>query len=148
MIKLKNTKDFKIYVAMKHMGNITKKIKNYPFMLQKKPCTVMELVEEMVISCVSSFKERAKNAKSPMPLTDEQYTAMQEIGKLAFGVHYNEKEIDVEKAVQVASDAIKDGLVRIFKDNDELTDLNGKIDINEGDSFTVVRLTMLSGRMW
>lgn len=145
---MKNTKVFKIYVAMKHMGNITKKIKNYPFMLQKKPCTVMELVEEMVISCVSSFKERAKNAKSPMPLTDEQYTAMQEIGKLAFGVHYNEKEIDLEKAVQVASDAVKDGLVRIFKDNEELTDLNEKIDITEGDSFTVVRLTMLSGRMW
>lgn len=145
---MKNTKGFKIYVAMKHMGNITKKIKNYPFMLQKKPCTVMELVEEMVISCVSSFKERAKNAKSPMPLTDEQYAAMQEIGKLAFGVHYNEKEIDSEKAVQVASDAVKDGLVRIFKDNEELTDLNEKIDITEGDSFTVVRLTMLSGRMW
>ena len=145
---MKNTKVFKIYVAMKHMGNITKKIKNYPFMLQKKPCTVMELVEEMVISCVSSFKERAKNAKSPMPLTDEQYAAMQEIGKLAFGVHYNEKEIDLEKAVQVASDAVKDGLVRIFKDNEELTDLNEKIDITEGDSFTVVKLTMLSGRMW
>ena len=28
------------------------------------------------------------------------------------------------------------------------TNENGKIDITEGDSFTVVRLTMLSGRMW
>ena len=96
---MKNTKGFKIYVAMKHMGNITKKIKNYPFILQKKPYTVMELVEEMVISCGSSFKERAKNAKSPMPLTDEQYAAMQEIGKLAFGVHYNEKEIEFIKSM-------------------------------------------------
>ncbi len=145
---MKNTEGFKIYVVMKHMGNITKKIKNYPFMLAKKPNTLSELVEEMVISCVLSYIERAKSAKNPKPPTDEQYAAMEEIGKLAFGVHYNEKEIDEEKAVKCALEAVNDGLVRIFKDNEELTDLNGKIEINEGDIFTVVRLTMLSGRMW
>ena len=80
--------------------------------------------------------------------TDEQYDGMREIGKFAFGVHYNENEIDEAKAIQTAIDAVTDGLVRVFKGNDEITDLDAEIEISEGDVFTFVRLTMLSGRMW
>jgi hypothetical protein len=73
---------------------------------------------------------------------------MREVGKFAFGVHYNENEIDEAKAIQTAIDAVTDGLVRVFKGNDEITDLDAEIEIAEGDVFTFVRLTMLSGRMW
>ena len=41
-----------------------------------------------------------------------------------------------------------DGLVRVFKGNSEITDLDTEVEITEGDVFTFVRLIMLSGRMW
>jgi hypothetical protein len=137
-----------IYVALKHMGNIAKKVKEYPFVLGKTPHTFRELIEESVKSCIEAYRTRANNAKDPAPLTDEQFDGMREIGKFAFGVHYNENEIDEAKAIQTAMDAVTDGLVRVFKGNDEITDLDAEIEIAEGDVFTFVRLTMLSGRMW
>ena len=137
-----------IYVALKHMGNVTKKVKEYPFLLGKTPHTFRELIEESVKSCISAYKARANNAKNPTPLTDEQYDGMREIGKFAFGVHYNGNDVDEAKAIQTAIDAVTDGLVRVFKSNDEITDLDAEIEIAEGDVFTFVRLTMLSGRMW
>ena len=141
-------KSIQIYVALNHMGNVTKKVKEYPFVLCKTPHTFRELIEESVKSCISAYKARATNAKDPAPLTDEQFDGMREIGKFAFGVHYNENEIDEAKAIETAIDAVTDGLVRVFKGNDEITDLDAEIEISEGDVFTFVRLTMLSGRMW
>ena len=143
-----DNKNIQIYVALKHMGNVTKKVKEYPFLLNRTPRTFRELVEESLKSCISAYKARANSAKNPTPLTDEQFGEMREIGKFAFGVHYNENEIDEAKAIQTAIDAVTDGLVRVFKCNDEITDLDAEIEIAEGDVFTFVRLTMLSGRMW
>ena len=137
-----------IYVALKHMGNVTKKVKEYPFVLGNTPRTFRELIKESVKACIAAYKARANNAKDPAPLTNEQFDGMREIGKFAFGVHYNENEIDERKATQTAIDAVTDGLVRVFKGNDEITDLDSEIEIAEGDVFTFVRLTMLSGRMW
>lgn len=143
-----DNKKIQIYATIKHMGNITKKVKEYPFLLGKTPRTFRELIEESVKSCISAYKARANNAKNPTPLTDEQFDGMREIGKFAFGVHYNENETDEAKAIQTAIDAVTDGLVRVFRGNDEITDLDAEIEIAEGDVFTFVRLTMLSGRMW
>jgi len=143
-----DNKSIQIYIALKHMGNVTKKVKEYPFLLGKTPRTFRELIEESVKSCISAYKARANNAKNPTPLTDEQYDGMREIGKFAFGVHYNGNDVDEAKAIQTAIDAVTDGLVRVFKSNDEITDLDAEIEIAEGDVFTFVRLTMLSGRMW
>ena len=141
-------KSIQIYVALKHMGNVTKKVKEYPFVLGKTPRTFRELIEESVKSCIDAYKTRATNAKDPAPLTDEQFDGMREIGKFAFGVHYNENEIDEAKAIQTAIDAVTDGLVRVFKGNDEMTNLDTEIEIAVGEVFTFVRLTMLSGSMW
>lgn len=143
-----DNKKMQIYVALKHMGNIGKKVKEYPFVLSRAPRTFRELIEESVKSCINAYKARANHAKDPVPLTDEQFEGMRETGKFAFGVHYNENEIDEAKAVRTAIDAVTDGLVRVFKGNDEITDPDAEIEITEGDVFTFVRLTMLSGRMW
>ena len=73
---------------------------------------------------------------------------MREVGKFAFGVHYNSNSVDESKAIETAIDAVRDGLVRVFMGDDELTDLEKAIEVTKGDVFTFIRLTMLSGRMW
>lgn len=144
----KEKKGIQIYVAVKCMGNITKKVKSCPLVLEYVPNTLRELIEEAVKSCVSAYEQRAKSGNAPSPHTQEQLEAMENIGKLAFGVHYNKNKIDIKEAIKTATDALSDGLVRVFCGNDELTDLDAEIAINEREVFTFVRLTMLSGRMW
>ena len=77
-----------------------------------------------------------------------EWEEMQEAGKFAFGFHYNTNVIAEEKAVAIALEAVADGVVRIFQDTKPLEDLNQPITVNEGDTFTFIKLTMLSGRMW
>ena len=143
-----NNKSIQIYVSMKQMGNVTKKVKEYLFVLENTPRTFRELIEEAVKTCIRAYKTRAENAENPAPLTDEQFEGMRELGKFAFGVRYNEKQADERKAVQTALEAVSDGLVRVFRGNEEITGLDNEIQISEGDVFTFIKLTMLSGRMW
>lgn len=135
-----------ILVSLKHIGNISKKVKAHPFLLAQTPETLRELIEESVKSCIQAYQHRASGF--PTPLSDEDFDSMKEVGKFAFGVHYNENAVNEEKAVQTALEAAEDGLVRIFKGNQELTDFNQNITVSEGDIFTFVKLTMLSGAMW
>ena len=114
---MENKKSIQIYVAVKHMGNVTKKVKERPFTLGKTPRTFRELIEEAVKTCIEAYKARANGAENPAPLTDEQFDGMRELGKFAFGVHYNEKDIDEAKAIAVAVEAVADGLVRVFRGN-------------------------------
>ncbi len=137
-----------IYVSLKHMGNIAKKVKAHPFVLERAPRTLRELIEESVKSCIAAYRERAIGANNPAPLTDEQFAGMREVGKFAFGVHYNENAVNEEKAVAAAVEAVEDGLVRIFKGNEELCALDGEIEIAEGDTLTFVKLTMLTGTLF
>lgn len=137
-----------IYVALKHMGNVAKKVKEYPFVLENRPHTLRELIEESVRTCVRAYRERATQGTTPSPLTEEQLSAMREIGKFAFGVHYNTKAIEEGKAIETAIEAVQDGLVRVFCGDQERTELDLPLTVSEGDHFTFVRLTMLSGRMW
>ena len=134
-----------IHVSLKHMGNIARKVKAHPFVLSRTPRTLRELIEESVRACIRAYRERGDQANAPKPLTDEQYEGMREVGKFAFGVHYNENSVNEEKAIAAAVEAVEDGLVRIFKGNEELCELDEEIDIAEGDVFTFVRLTMLTG---
>ncbi len=143
-----DNKSIQIYVSMKHMGNVARKVKEYPFVLEKAPRTLKELIEEAVKTCICAYKARAESAKNPAPLSDEQFEGMRELGKFAFGVHYNERQADEKEAIQIALEAVSDGLVRVFRGNEEITGLDNEVRISEGDVFTFVRLTMLSGRMW
>ena len=142
---MENGNGIQIYVSLKHMGNIARKVKAHPFVLERTPRTLRELIEESVRACIRAYRERGDQANAPKPLTDEQYEGMREIGKFAFGVHYNENAVNEEKAIAAAVEAVEDGLVRIFKGNEELCELDEEIDIAEGDVFTFVKLTMLAG---
>ena len=143
-----NKTGIRIQVVLKHMGNVTKKVKPHPFFLANVPHTFRELIEESVRSCISDYRKRAAGASDPEPLTEEQFEGMREIGKFAFGVHYNENAVSEEKAIEAALEAVGDGIVRVFRDDRELTNFDEEIKVSEGDVFTFVKLTMLSGRMW
>ncbi|MBQ4165236.1 MAG: hypothetical protein IJD85_02835, partial [Oscillospiraceae bacterium] len=73
--------------------------------------------------------------------------AMSELGKIAFGLSEG-AAADLGKATDDAILAFVDGLYRIFLGEEELTELDGSIELNENSSVTFIRLVMLAGRMW
>ena len=135
-----------ILVNIKQLGAKRDKIKAVPFPLAGKPETVRELIEAAVQTCVEAFRQRG--TQGTQPLTEEQITQMEEIGKISFGVQYNENAADAGKAVSDALQAYEDGLVRIFIGQTQLGALESGIELHERDEVTFLRLTFLSGRMW
>ena len=81
-----------ILVTMKQLGAKRERFRAVPFPLLHAPETVGDLIAEAVKTCVAAYRRRG--ADSARPLTDDQTAQMAEIGKIAFGVHYNPAEAD------------------------------------------------------
>lgn len=137
-----------VKVTIKQLSKKLSKVSESDFWLENEPATVEALIRETVRTCVSEYNLRVDNKKAGQPLTDQQIVDMSEIGKIAFGINYGDKKANEDEAVYVAMQAFEDGLVRIFKDDEELTELAQNIDLKENDLLTFIRLTMLAGRMF
>lgn len=123
------------------------KFQAVPFELEHSPANVGELIQECVHTCVKEYRARAVG-RTGQPMTQEEIDAQKEIGKIAFGIHYNERKVEEDKAVAAALQAYEDGLFRMFLDEEELGGSGQEIHLTEEDVLTLVRLTMLSGSMF
>ncbi len=137
-----------IKVNIKQLGKKKNKIAEVPFSLQNTPHTVAELIIEAVRVCVGEYNSRVKKGETTIPLSNESINDMSEIGKIAFGINYSENRADETKAIENALQSYEDGLYRIFIGENEVGTLSDSINLNENDSVTFIRLTMLTGRMW
>ena len=146
-----------VLVNQKSIGK-NKRIKTVPLEYKNIPSNVYELIEETVKIMVNDFYARAENKETP--LTEEQIQDLSEIGRVSFGIIYNDKMPDIKEAVDTAVLAYRDSLVAIFI-NDELIEVsaeqptpteeelkNCSIELHENDTISFVRLTMLAGCMW
>ncbi|MBO4309533.1 MAG: hypothetical protein J5856_00540 [Lachnospiraceae bacterium] len=146
-----------IFVNQKSIGK-NKRVKTIPLEYKDVPANVYDLIENTVRIMVGDFYKRANMKESP--LSEEQIRDLSEIGRVSFGIIYNDKMPDVNKAIETAVLAYRDGLVEIFV-NDEIIEVESKevtptdeelkncrINLKENDTITFIRLTMLAGRMW
>ena len=79
---------------------------------------------------------------------EEQVEERASRGKVGFGYRYNSKNVNPDEAVNRTLESYRDGLVRVFLNDRKLTELDETINIRDGDVFTFIRLTFLTGRMW
>ncbi len=143
----------KLNINIKQMGKKGRRVKPVPFEYDRCPATAGELIEDTVRIMVKAFIERQKlsvESHVPEALSDETMKSMAEIGKIAFGYIYNDKEPNEDKAVDTALLAYEDGMVRLFINGEdvEYKKEGTPISLSEGDEVTFVRLAMLAGRMW
>lgn len=146
-----------VLVNQKSIGK-NKRIRTVPLEYKDVPENVYDLIEKTVKIMVDDFYRRARSKESP--LSEEQINDLAEIGRVSFGIIYNDKMPDLKEATDAAVLAYRDGLVAIFI-NDELVEVrseqptpteeelkNSRIELHENDTISFVRLTMLAGRMW
>lgn len=136
-----------VKVTLKQLGKKRNKFQAVPFELEHSPANVGDLIQECVHTCVKEYRARAVG-RTGKPMTEEEIEAQKEIGKIAFGIHYNERQVDEQKAVATALQAYEDGLFRMFLNEEELGATEQELHLTEEDVLTLVRLTMLSGSMF
>ena len=138
----------KIYVNIKQIGKRKNKIDKKEYEIKGKIETVKDLLIEFVTINVKEFNEGLTENDVVPYLTDEKINDLSDAGKISFGVDYNGREQDLEKAIENALQSYEDGIYRVFVNDEELGKINDKLDLQENDELTFVRLTMLAGRMW
>ena len=94
------------------------------------------------------YNEKGQDRQMIPFLTGEEIEIQAETGKVGFGRIYSDKKADMAKACETASQCFEDGLVRVFRNQEELEGLETQVKLQEGDCLTFIRLTFLSGRLW
>lgn len=138
-----------IGVKIKQLGKKRDKIGVVHFDIMHSTYTVKDFIGEIVAICVKSFNEKTLLGENvTKPLSENEIEKMSELGKITFGIHFNDKVVEEQEACEIAWKAYEDGLVRIFCGEMELGSLSEEMELNEGDVFTFVKLTMLSGSLF
>ncbi|BBM58072.1 hypothetical protein JMUB4039_2059 [Leptotrichia trevisanii] len=138
----------KVFVNVKQIGKRKNKIDRKEYEISGEIKTVKELLTEFVTINVKKFNEGLIEEDVVPYLTDEKISDLSDAGKISFGVDYNGKKQDLEKAIENALQSYEDGIYRIFVNDEEMGEIESEIELKEKDELTFVRLTMLAGRMW
>lgn len=146
----------RILFEQKKPGRVKQSIEPVAIHIEDRPSTVGELITSTVKSCVRAYNLKAKQAPENPDEDERQHYVMDkktidelaETGRVSFGIVYNGKMVDADEAVANALQSYDDGLFRIFLNGKPLKEASEKIEVNENDTLTVVRLTFLAGRLW
>lgn len=135
----------KVNVQVKKLGKRMQTVGSIPYELDTCPATLRELIVCMVEQGVEGYHERLRSGAQIKALSETEIQDMSQVGKIAFGIPFGQKEADPTKAVDAALLAFTDGLYRFFINEQEITQLDAPLQLWEGDTIAIIRLVMLTG---
>lgn len=138
----------KIYVKMKTAGRRRPILEPIPYDIPDNISNLEELLSAFVRIEADKYNNKGTDIQIIPFLTEEEISDHASAGRVGFGRIYSEKKADEKKAFQNALQCYKDGLVRVFLNDRELTDLKEPVQLSEEDCITFIRLTFLAGRLW
>ena len=115
--------------------------------LKDKISTTKDLIIELVKINVEKFNKKIDDKDILSIITNENIAKAARIGKIGDEVH-GDKKANLEKALDTAYLAFEDGLYCIFINDEQTEKLDDSLNLKDGDILTLIRLTMLAGRMW
>ena len=136
-----------IYARVKKSFSRRSKLEKVPYETTESIYTLKTLIEFFVEKEVERYNKKTSNAENIELLTNMQIEEKARTGKVDFGGILNPQKVDSNKAKENAIQCFKDGMVKVFRGDTELTELDEKIELSEGDEFTFIRLIFLSGSM-
>ena len=115
--------------------------------LKDKISTTKDLITELVKINVEKFNKKIDERDILSIMTNENIAKAARIGKIGDEVH-GDKKANLKKALDTAYLAFEDGLYCIFINDEQTEKLDNSLNLKDGDILTLIRLTMLAGRMW
>lgn len=113
--------------------------------LPEEPADLQELIRMLVLSSVAEYNRRVSECQTPQPLSPSRMEDLGLVGKIGFGIPFDQREADPEDALETALQGFRDDLFRVFIGDREIESLEEPLDLREGDTLTIIRLVMLTG---
>lgn len=137
-----------IKIRIKALGKKRDILRPTPYEIPDSVDSLRSLLTAIVETEVEKYNNKDPNAQFVLPLTAEELDDRATVGKVGFGRVYSDKKADPQKAVANALQCWEDGLVRVFMNDAELTELDAALTIPEEAEFTFIRFSFLAGRTW
>lgn len=137
-----------IYVRIKVAGKRKDVLQLTPYTIPGAVSSLRQLLTAVVESEVDRYNKKDIDVQMIPYLTAQQIDDQAVAGKVSFGAVFSDRKANKRKAVENAFQCWKDGMVRVFMDETELTELDAPLSVPENAEFTFIRLTFLAGRMW
>ena len=137
-----------IYINMKTAGSRKPSLAKILYEIPDSVSTVEEMLKSLVETEVERYNQKNADSILIKYLTETQIEEQAVTGKIGFGRVYSDKKPDLEKAVENALQCYQDGLIRVFRNEQELERPKETVHFKPGDEITLIRLTFLAGRMW
>lgn len=137
-----------IYVRVKAIGKRKDILAPTPYTIPDGICSLRQLLTAVVQKEVAQYNSKETETQLIPFLTQQELEDQAKIGKVSFGTIYSDKKADPDRAVTNAIGCWEDGLVRVFMDEEELTDLDAPLTIEAQSVLTFIRLTFLAGSIW
>ena len=138
----------KVYIQVKKLGKRIQTVGSIPYELETCPATLRELIACMVNQGVEGYNERLRSGEQNKALSETEIQDMSQVGKVAFGIPFGEREANPQKAVDAALLAFTDGLYRFYINELEITELDTPVHLCEDDTIAIIRLVMLTGGLF
>ncbi len=138
----------KLYVTVKQAGKRRASLKDKEININGTINTFRDLICEIVMVEVENYNKKGFEEDIFKFLTSEELEDKAYLGKVSFGERHNENSEDLVKAQENTLLSFKDGIYRVFINDEEIINLDDKIDLKEEDRLVFIKLVMLSGRLW
>ena len=138
----------RLIASVKQLGRKKAVIGAREILLDETPSDLRGLIGLIVAQEVARYNEKNPEEWMFLHLSQESIDDAAESGKVGFGARYNEKNQDLEAAVDNALQSFEDGLFRVFVNDEEAEILDAPLSLKNDDRLTFVRLVMLAGRLW
>ncbi|RIX60390.1 hypothetical protein D3P08_02180 [Paenibacillus nanensis] len=138
----------KLFAVVKSIGRRNRYLERVEIELDAHPGTLRGLIAAIVTRNIKALQNGQSDASLIKYLTNEEIQAQGSAGKVGFGHIYNENPPPTRDSVHAAILAYEDGLYRVFIREEEVTALEERLNIEDGDEIVFMRLTMLAGAMW
>ena len=108
---------------------------------------INELIVQLVSKNVDDYNQKQTDKKLFQYLSKEEIEDVVHTGKVGFQDRKNENQQDKDEAIENALLAFKDGIIRVFVDDEEVA-YNSNYSLQPHASVTFIKMVMLVGRMW
>lgn len=137
-----------IYVRVKSVGKRRDILAPTPYTIPDGISSLRQLLSAVAQKEAALYNSKEAEAQLIPYLTQQELDDQARAGKISLGSIYSDKKADPHKAAANAVACWEDGLVRVFVNEEELTDLDAPLTIGEQAVFTFLRLTFLAGSLW
>lgn len=125
--------------------------------VKKKASSLRELGHETIelneiqtlndlLYSISYYEYKKQGNVLLKPYQKEEIQTLSKLGKITFENYHEQGNFN--QAINTMIQDFKDGLFRVYLNENECTDLNERLNLKEENDVVLIQLVMLAGRLW